>query len=150
MSNTTPNAASDSRPVKRRVFTYFDQPDFPGLDCKDASLTRQEFVLEADLNNIMRRYADGMGQLPSGDRPPIFGDFDNVPDYQSALDKVIDAQERFAQLPSAVRKRFDNDPGKLLDFLSSEDNRQEAIALGLVPPSPDIKDNVSVPDEGAK
>lgn len=149
MSKSTPDVPSDSRPFKRRVYTYFDQPDIPGLECKDASLTRQEFAAESDLNNIMRRYADGLGQLPSGDRPPIFGDFDNVPDYQSALDKVIDAQDRFMQLPSAVRKRFDNDPGKLLEFLSSEDNRKEAVELGLIP-APPVKEEVSVPDEGAK
>lgn len=150
MSKTSPDATSDSRPLKRRVFTYFDQPDLPGLACKDASLTRQEFVQGSDLNNIMERYASGLGELPHGVRPPIFGDFYNVPDYQSALDKVIDAQERFAQLPSAVRKRFDNDPGKLLDFLSSEDNRSEAIELGLIAAPSEKKDNVSVPDEGAK
>lgn len=149
MSKITSNAASDSSSVKRRVFTYFDQPVISGLECKDASLTRQEFAQEADLNNIMQRYAAGLGQLPSGSRPPIFGDFDNVPDYQSALDKVIDAQDRFSQLPSAVRKRFDNDPAKLLEFLSSEDNRKEAIELGLIP-APPVKEEVSVPDEGAK
>ena len=136
---------------KQLVFDYFNRPPSPSLDCQDASLTRQEFAKDADINNIMARYSDGMAPLPSGSRPPIYGDFSDIPDYQSALQTVIDAQSRFDELPSKVRERFGNDPAKLLDFLSSPDNFDEGVKLGFFEPKKEVKDdeNVSVPDKGA-
>lgn len=138
---------SKSANPKVKVFSRFDPPPSPSVKFEDASLTRQEFAQEADINNIMRKYASGLPPSPAGARPPLFGDFSNVPDYQTALNKVLDAQERFAELPSHVRKRFDNDPAKLLEFLASEDNRAEAVDLGLVDPPHPVDPPVSVPDE---
>lgn len=128
-----------------QVFSRFHLPPSPVVRFEDASLTRQEFAQESDINNIMRKYASGLPPSPAGARPPQFGDFSNVPDYQTALDKVIDAQERFSELPSQVRRRFDNDPAKLLQFLASEENRAEAVQLGLI--DPPLPESVSVPDE---
>lgn len=131
------------------VFSRFNPPLSPSVEFKDASLTRQEFAQESDINHLMRKYASGLPSSPPGARPPVFGDFSNVPDYQTALNKVIDAQERFAELPSQVRRRFDNDPAKLLEFLASDDNREEAVRLGLIepPPPPPVVESVSVPDD---
>ena len=42
-------------------------------------------------------------------------------------------------LPADLRKRFSNDPGQLLSFLENEDNRAEAIKLGLVNAPQDIE-----------
>lgn len=134
--------------AKVKVFSRFHLPSSPSVKFEDASLTRQEFSHDADINNIMRKYAVGLPPSPAGARPPVFGDFSNVPDYQTALDKVIDAQERFAELPSKVRRRFDNDPAKLLQFLASEENRAEAVQLGLIDPPP--AESVSVPEKGAE
>lgn len=143
------------------VFTRFNPPPSPEVVFEDASLTRQEFAEDADINNIMRKYSSGFPSSFSGSRPPLFGDFSNVPDYQTALNKVIDAQERFSELPSQLRRRFDNDPGKLLEFLSSDANRDEAVKLGLINPpmnppvasEPEngvVAQKVSVPDKGAE
>ena len=35
-------------------------------------------------------------------------------------------------LPSRVRRRFDNDPAELMEFLADEANREEAVMLGLI------------------
>lgn len=121
-----------SSPSTGRFFTCYDPPPSPSLECKSASITRQEFVAESDLNNIMAKYAAGLASIPSGDRPPMFGDFSDIGDYQENMQRLMDAHERFMQLPSAVRERFDNDPGQLLDFLSDESHRDEAIKLGLI------------------
>lgn len=146
--------SSDSR---RCVYSYFNRPPSPSLECKEASLTRQEFVKDADLNNIMARYASGLLPPSQGSRPPLFGDFSNIPDYQTSLNQVIDAQERFAELPAKVRKRFDNDPAKLLDFLQDAANRSEAVELGLIekPVEKPVEKSVEKPvesqsPEGAK
>lgn len=130
-----------SSPTTGRFFTSYDPPPSPSLECKSASLTRQEFVSEADINNIMSKYAAGLAPIPSGDRPPLFGDFSDVGDYQSNMQRLIDAQDRFMQLPSKLRERFDNDPAQLFDFLADEKNREEAIKLGLC-----VKRNFNVPE----
>lgn len=128
-------------------FTRFDPPPSPALKCEDASLTRQEFVQEADLNNIMKRYAAGF-PIPSGNRLPMFDDFSNIPDFQKSFEIVSRADELFAALPSDVRERFRNDPRELLAFLQDENNRDEAVKLGLVKKSPaNSIDTVSVPGE---
>lgn len=129
---------------KTKFFTHFNPPPSPELKCSDASLTRQEFVQESDINNIMKRYAAGM-PLPSGKRLPMFDDFSHVPDFQQAFEIVQKSSELFEQLPSAVRDRFGHDPQQLLAFLNDSNNRDEAIKLGLIE-SP----SVSVPSDKTK
>ena len=63
---------------------------------------------------------------------PQFGDFSNEFDFRQAQETVIRAAEAFASLPSRVRKRFNNDPAELLEFLADEKNREEAVYLGLI------------------
>lgn len=117
---------------KTRYATRYAPPPSPTLVCSTASLTRQEYVKDADLNEIMRKYQDGLAPIPAGSRPPMWGDYSNVPDYQESLQLIQDAQERFAALPAVVRERFDNDPCALLQFLADESNRAEAVKLGLL------------------
>lgn len=136
-----------SKPVfAQDVFDFFRRPPSPSLECKDASFTRQEFLRSCDLNDIMAKYSQGMAPLPSGDRPPIFGDFSDVPDYQTAMQVVIDAQARFDELPAKVRERFGNDPAKLLEFLQDPGNFDEGVKLGFFEPKKEDKP-VSVSDK---
>ena len=53
--------------------------------------------------------------------------------------KIVDAQTSFDNMPSHIRNKFENDPQKLIDFLSTEKNLEEAQALGLVN-KPEIED----------
>ena len=131
-------------------FSHYNPPPSQAVVNNSDSLTRQEFAKEGDVNEIMRKYAAGLAPIPSGSRPPQFGDFSNGLDYQAMLDKLNKAREEFEALPSRIRDRFGNDPAKLLEFLSDESNRDEAIKLGLVAAQekPAEKTNVSVPGEG--
>lgn len=102
-----------------------------GLFCNDPSRTVQDGKEDADINVIMERYArTGVFQPPAN--LPQYGDFSGVTDFQSALNLVIQAEEGFMQLPAKLRSRFHNDPAALLEFLANDDNRQEAIDLGIV------------------
>lgn len=79
------------------------------------SRTKQSFKNETDINLIMARYVK-TGQLPAlVKQNPKYGDFSTVPDYQTALDTVMRAEEAFAALPAKVRKACDNDPAVFLD-----------------------------------
>ena len=105
--------------------------DETGLKCKDPSLAQQNFKDESDINYIVRQF--GLtGELPSQTISPQYGDFTGVLDYHSAVNAVLAAQDEFMDLPAQIRARFNNDPAYLIDFLGNEENREEAIKLGLV------------------
>lgn len=96
------------------------------------SLTRQSFKDECDINLIMRRYEN------NGILPPVMGSEARFldctgEDYQSAMFLISAARSQFMDLPSSLRDRFENDPGRLLEFLNDDSNMDEAIKLGLHP-----------------
>lgn len=104
-----------------------------GLECLDASMTKQSFREEVDINTIVKRF--GLtGQLPPDIRAPEYGDFTQVVDFHTALNAVALARESFDALSGEVRARFHNDPQELLVFVSDEGNRAEARKLGLLVP----------------
>ncbi|WNK12788.1 MAG: internal scaffolding protein [Microvirus sp.] len=107
-----------------------------GLTCtEEESLVQQQFAEETNINEIVRRFGI-THELPHNPRMPSYGDFTGVTDFQSALHAVQQAENDFAQLPAAVRARFQNDPQELLQFISDDRNRPEAETLGLVKPKP--------------
>lgn len=105
--------------------------DETGLRCEDDSRTKQSFAEESDINFIVNRFMK-TGEMPGNFAIPQHGDFTGLPNFHEAMSLVVDAQAQFASLPASIRSRFGNSPGKLLDFLSDEVNRDEAVRLGLV------------------
>nr|QJB18905.1 MAG: internal scaffolding protein [Microvirus sp.] len=102
-----------------------------GVACEEPSLAQQQFKDECDINNILKQF-NITGQLPTSPLEPRYGDFTGIYDYHSALNSVIAAEDGFMALPADLRSRFLNDPANLIDFLSNESNRDEAIKLGLI------------------
>lgn len=91
-----------------------------------------------NINSIVRKYMK-TGLLPQRGNPGFYGDFESVPDFQSCINRVKEAEENFMTLPSEVRKRFSNNPVELFAFLDNEANREEAENLGIIPRrEPDI------------
>lgn len=120
------------------------EPNPHGLDfgtfASEASLTKQEFKDECDINTIMRKYI-ATGIVPTNIKLGRYGDFSEVTDYRECLDTLAETKAQFMALPSTVRRRFDNDPAKLLAFVMDKGNLEEARALGLLreeakPPQP--------------
>ena len=94
------------------------------------SRTKQSFKDECDVNNILRNYSK-TGVMPENFNPGQFLDLDGT-SYQEYMQTVASAQSMFAELPSGLRKRFDNDPSKFLSFTANPDNIAEAHNLGLL------------------
>lgn len=115
----------------------------PRIDCsKDKPLTQQSAKDECDINVIIDRIKRGADLPSTADAPPRYADFTSIPtDLRECLNTVRLADELFMSMDAKVRRRFDNDPAKMLDFLNDEKNRQEAIDLGLVeaPPKPVVE-----------
>jgi phage internal scaffolding protein len=109
--------------------------DETGLSCPELTLAQQNFKDECDINHIVRQF--GLtGELPGKPMSPQYGDFTGVLDYHSAVNAVLAAQDDFMELPAQMRSRFNNDPAQLIDFLGNEENREEAIKLGLIAAKP--------------
>jgi phage internal scaffolding protein len=120
-------------PFIRNPYNYDkdEASDASGLLCQDVSLAQQHMRDECDINVIVERFGV-TGQLPETTVSPNYGDFSGVTDYHSALNKINATMDDFMALPAKLRVRFDHDPVKLLEFINSEDNRSEAIELGLI------------------
>lgn len=98
-------------------------------------ITQQQFKEESDINVIVERF--GLtGKLPENGSYPVYGSFDEVVDYQTALNQIRAADEAFMALPGHVRARFGHDPQQLLEFCSDPANLEEARKLGLTKPLP--------------
>lgn len=115
----------EQRRNRERVRKYFNQP----------SRTKQHFKKECDINEIMRRFKkntniDFLNRF-QGYLDGRFGDFSEVVDYQTALNQLRQAEDVFMALPALVRKQFDNDPARFLDFVHDPANEAELVRMGL-------------------
>lgn len=122
-------------------------------DVYGASMTREEFAAECDINVLMERYNKAnVWPLPPRDQEPVYYDFVGMPDLQDAIRQMDEADEAFMRLPASVRKEFDNDPVRFVEFASSEDNlerlREWGLAKPVEPTPPPMRVQV-VPDGGA-
>lgn len=108
--------------LRKRVQTTFSKP----------SRTQQHLKNECDINSILEKYRKtGMiSHVRKGSAQ--YGDFTQIKDFKQNLDMVRDAHLAFDQLPAVLRKRFQNDPTKLVEFLDNPQNLEEAQNLGLV------------------
>jgi len=106
------------------------------------SMTKQSFVAECDINNIVREFTQH-GMIEHINAKAAMGAFVDLPDtvdYQTALEIARQGQEAFELLPAQIRARFANDPARFLDFIQDPANQDEVIKLGLAtdtrPPAP--------------
>lgn len=89
----------------------------------DVSPVQQGFAEEVDINNIIRRF--GLtGQLPLGPQAGFYADLSEVFDYESAVARVQKADDAFMTLPPELRERFDNDPGKLVEYVRTHSEEE--------------------------
>lgn len=102
------------------------------LECKDKSLTQQHLAADTDINAIIRKFEKTGLVTHVTEKVARYGDFTNIPDYQTSLNLVRAAEQQFMLLPADMRERFDNDPSKMVEFLSDSKNRDEAVALGML------------------
>lgn len=102
----------------------------------DDSMAIQSERDKCDLNIIKSIYdKTGIMNNVRSDQPS-YGGFVGSRDYHELLLRAQDAEEDFMLLDAHIRARFDNDPGKLLDFVNDPKNRSMAIELGLMAAPP--------------
>lgn len=95
------------------------------------TITQQHCKNDCDVNHILKKY-DQTGLITHVNRSVAqYGDFTEVNEYQESLNMVINAQNAFAELPSDIRKQFNNDPGAFFEFATNPANTQRMIEMGL-------------------
>lgn len=113
------------------------------------SMTKQSHKDECDINLILRRF-EKTGVLEHvRENPGRYLDLPTEPDYQTALNTVMQAEAAFMELPSKVRERFRNDPALFVEFATDSRNLDEMVALGLAkkPPVSSPPEPVERPEE---
>lgn len=93
--------------------------------------TKQSFKDECDINNLMAKYLKTGHMDHVNQALPRF-ECVSEHDFQSAQNLIADAHSMFENIPSAIRSRFENNPGKLLDWVHDPRNAQEAHSLGFL------------------
>lgn len=122
-------------------------PGLRGYDPKDwsertaivtggVSIVQQHLKDEVDINTIVRRFGITR-EMPSGIDGGVYGDFSGIADYEDAVAAIKRANDGFMALPPEVRERFENDPGKLIEFVheATEEQLREFDPVPVVPAS---------------
>lgn len=119
-------------------------PRASDLGTFEPSLTRQEFAAECDINTIMDRY-EKTGSISHVNRNlPMYMDVTALPDLRGSLELFRDASLAFAALPAKVRKEFDNDATKFVDYAQDPQNLAQMREWGLAPEPPPAPAPVAV------
>lgn len=144
--------AKSSNPPPVALFSFYRPHDrektrYTGLLLDPATgelkrppeMTKQSFVAECDINNIIKQYKQtGMVRhISAKAQAGAYLDLPDEVDFQVALNLVNSAEASFATLPAKVRDRFHNSPAEFLQFMSDPNNVEEMIALGLATKAPD-------------
>jgi len=118
--------------------------------CEDESRTQQQFVEDCDINVLARRFGLTNAPMPLGEfNPGAYGDFSDVPDLRTALERVNDAKHKFMDLPAKLRERFNNQPWQMWEFVNDPENAEEAVRLGLLQRfEPETPEAVAPPETG--
>lgn len=127
MEGNRPEEVRDvwSRPKSRLDFSH------------EEKVTKDSFKKDSDINVIVARWLKS-GVPPDSMRngEARYLDFSNVEDYQVMQNRIAGVRSEFEMMPSSIRTFFQNDPANMIEWLSIEENREEAVEMGLLPPSP--------------
>lgn len=132
------HSAGNPRRVEVLAVLDYDEAGRPMY--KDAvSKTRQDMAAECDINNIMQRYEKFGGNMADPNKVPMYLDLSMAPaDLMEAMNTINEAEYAFSQLPAHVRKEFDNDAMRFVEYATSGDDKalERLREWGLAEPAP--------------
>lgn len=126
------------RPHKRVQFKNELVHPVTGEISNPPSRTKQSFVAECDINNIIKQFRSTgvVNHISANAAKGRYLDLPDELDFQTSLNTVLAAEQAFASLPSKIRTRFENDPRQFLEFLTDPANAEELVALGFATATP--------------
>ena len=101
----------------------------PKYDGPQDNRTKQSFKDACDINKILKK-AQTHGALSHLQKYPeaVYGEFDGV-DLLGAFQRIDKAKEIFAELPSEVRREFNNDAFAFVAFAANPENNSKLRSL---------------------
>ena len=117
------------------------------------SMTEQHHKDSCDVIKILNQY-DRTGLITHVNQSTAqYGDFTEINEYQESLELVNSATNAFMELPSEIRKKFENDPGLFFEFATNPANKAELVEMGLAyaseEPVPQPSENEKEPCDGS-
>lgn len=112
--------------MRRRVQIEFDA---------ESNRTHGEFRQECNINNIMKKYQRSGFVDHVAKHGPRYGEFPAM-DFREALEFLQESQEMFDELPSEVRREFDNDPAAFLEYVQDPANMERLGEWGFLDEPP--------------
>ncbi len=118
--------------AKPKNITYhrFNRPKGRVVKAAKHNPTKQSFKDECDINKIMAKYQKTGAIAHFNKHQPQYG-FASSKDFAESMRIVTSAQQMFADLPSSIRSKFNNQPEQFLEFVQNPDNESEMVSLGL-------------------
>lgn len=96
---------------------------------KEEARTVQHYKDDADINVIIKRFGAGAKATPA---PAGFYTVDREMDYQRSLEHIDAGRAAFMTVPAELRARFDNNPGRFIEYMRDEKNHEEARRFGIL------------------
>lgn len=120
-------------------FTQFNRNVSKPVAFPRPSMTEQAHKSEYDINRLLdRAKRTGVAATVDQIRNVYYGDFSMVDQAMENEFRMIEARERFMELPANVRAYFENDPRRLLQALGDETKINKLVELGIVKASQQI------------
>ena len=95
--------------------------------------TEQSHKSEVDINNIVARHGTELIAKVASLQQFTYDDVTGN-DFQESMNAILKAKESFSLVPSQIRREFDNDPAKFMDFIHNPDNKDQLVTWGLMEP----------------
>lgn len=114
--------------------TRFERNETVGVVFPIPSLTQQSEKDSTDINFIVKQYCE-CGVCPSCNvHQPLSEDMlaMSTQTFQEVMQQQAHLTNAFNELPANVRKKFDYNPLKMLEFVENPNNRDECVNLGLL------------------
>ena len=124
--------------------TAYAPRDRVGFETTGESLTQQHFSEETEINNIIA-FHDRTGIIKNVQQGIAqYGDYSEVNEYRENLDMIRAADENFMKLPSAIRRKFNNNAGEFFEFATNPQNEQQLVEMVLAKARPEeVGDNLA-------
>lgn len=120
-------------------------------EVKDDGLTEQSHQRSCEIHNILNQYERTGVITHSSKYQAQYMHFPDGQDFKTMMDTVATATSMFEEIPSGVRKQFNNDPAVFLDFIQNPDNREAITEMGFTTEHlPPPEENQALPAGGAE
>ena len=87
--------------------------------------TKQSFKDSTDINKIVAKWQKTGTISHLAKHQPVYGDFSDIDDLLSAHNRMVRGVEIFNELPSEVRKEFNQDIGEFFRYVNDPANKDD-------------------------